>query len=53
MGVKGGKVFSLIQQIVDEVGVCRKGVRQDGIEDLQSHSNDLFKQGEVLQLKNK
>ncbi len=51
MGVEGGKVFSLVQQIVDEVGVCRKGVRQNGIEYLQSHPDNLFKQGEVLQLK--
>ena len=49
--MQGGEVFALIEKVVDEVGVRRQGVGENGVEDLQSHPNDLLQQGKVLQLK--
>lgn len=47
------EIFALIEKIVDKVSILRKGVAQDGIENLQCHSDNFFQQGKVLQLQKK
>lgn len=50
VGVEGSEVFALVEQIIEEMGVGRHGVGEDGVEDLESHTNHLLQQGEILQL---
>lgn len=42
--MNGRKVLSLVEKVVDEVGVRREGMSEDGIEDLQGHANHLLQQ---------